>query len=158
MGHHPGGFERNGLRSRWPLRFPSLGPCFTLRGLHDDLQSWMERLRSGDSRALARAISAVENRTAESSPLLKGLFPHSGKARILGLTGPPGAGKSTLVDQLARHYRRSGKTLGIIAVDPTSPYTGGGNIRGPNPMSGHSSCSRGFTSTIATLRSLRRPA
>jgi LAO/AO transport system kinase len=93
--------------------------------LHDDLQSWMERLRSGDSRALARAISAVENRTAESSPLLKGLFPHSGKARILGLTGPPGAGKSTLVDQLARYYRRAGKTLGIIAVDPTSPYTGG---------------------------------
>ena len=85
----------------------------------------MERLRSGDSRALARAISAVENRAPESSQLLKTLFPHSGKARILGLTGPPGAGKSTLVDQLARHYRRSGKTLGIIAVDPTSPYTGG---------------------------------
>jgi len=85
----------------------------------------MERLRSGDSRALARAISAVENRAPESSQLLKTLFPHTGKARILGLTGPPGAGKSTLVDQLARHYRRSGKTLGIIAVDPTSPYTGG---------------------------------
>lgn len=90
-----------------------------------DLQSWIERLRSGDSRALARAISTVENRTPESSSLLKALFPHSGKARILGLTGAPGAGKSTLVDQLARHYRRSGKTLGIIAVDPTSPYTGG---------------------------------
>ena len=90
-----------------------------------DLQSWIERLRSGDSRALARAISTVENRTSESSSLLKALFPHSGKARILGLTGAPGAGKSTLVDQLARYYRRSGKTLGIIAVDPTSPYTGG---------------------------------
>jgi len=93
--------------------------------LKDDLEAWMERLRSGDSRALARAISAVENRAPESSQLLKTLFPHTGKARILGLTGPPGAGKSTLVDQLARHYRRSGKTLGIIAVDPTSPYTGG---------------------------------
>jgi len=90
-----------------------------------DLQSWIERLRSGDSRALARAISTVENRTPDSSALLKALFPHSGKARILGLTGAPGAGKSTLVDQLARYYRRSGKTLGIIAVDPTSPYTGG---------------------------------
>jgi LAO/AO transport system kinase len=89
------------------------------------MQSWMERLRSGDARSLARAISAVENRTAESSSLLKALFPHSGRARILGLTGPPGAGKSTLVDQLARLYRRSGKTLGIVAVDPTSPYTGG---------------------------------
>jgi LAO/AO transport system kinase len=93
--------------------------------LNDQLQSWMERVRSGDSHALARAISAVENRSAESSALLKALFPHSGKARILGLTGAPGAGKSTLVDQLARYYRRSGKTLGIIAVDPTSPYTGG---------------------------------
>jgi LAO/AO transport system kinase len=85
----------------------------------------MELVRSGDVRALARAISAVENRSPESADLLKGLFPHSGGARILGLTGPPGAGKSTLVDQLARHYRRAGQTLGIIAVDPTSPYTGG---------------------------------
>jgi LAO/AO transport system kinase len=93
--------------------------------LNDQLQSWMERVRSGDPHALARAISAVENRSPESSALLKALFPHSGKARILGLTGAPGAGKSTLVDQLARYYRRSGKTLGIIAVDPTSPYTGG---------------------------------
>jgi GTPase len=93
--------------------------------LKDYLQPWIERLRSGEPRALARAISAVENRTPDSAGLLKALFPHSGKARILGLTGPPGAGKSTLVDQLARHYRRSGKTLGIIAVDPTSPYTGG---------------------------------
>ncbi len=55
----------------------------------------------------------------------KTLFPHSGKARIVGLTGPPGAGKSTLVDQLARHYRKQKHTVGIIAVDPTSPYTGG---------------------------------
>jgi LAO/AO transport system kinase len=99
--------------------------CFTLERLNDHLQAWMELVRSGDARALARAISAVENRSPESAALLKGLFPHSGKARILGLTGPPGAGKSTLVDQLARHYRRAGQTLGIIAVDPTSPYTGG---------------------------------
>jgi LAO/AO transport system kinase len=85
----------------------------------------MERLRSGDARALSRAISTVENRGPESGNVLKYLFRYSGQARILGLTGPPGAGKSTLVDQLARHYRRAGQTLGIIAVDPTSPYTGG---------------------------------
>jgi LAO/AO transport system kinase len=101
------------------------GRCFTLKSLNDHVQTWMERVRSGDARALARAISTVENRAPESANLLKALFPHSGKARILGLTGPPGAGKSTLVDQLARHYRRAGQTLGIIAVDPTSPYTGG---------------------------------
>ena len=99
--------------------------CFTLKSLKSDLQPWIERLRSGDARALARAISSVENRRPESAELLKALFPHSGRARILGITGSPGAGKSTLVDQLAKHYRRAGKTLGIIAVDPTSPYTGG---------------------------------
>src|SRR5712672_960678 len=85
----------------------------------------MKRERSGDSIALARAISAVENREPGSSELLKALFPHSGKARVIGLTGSPGAGKSTLVDHLARLYRKQNQTVGIVAVDPTSPYTGG---------------------------------
>ena len=93
--------------------------------MKQNLQSWIEQLRSGNSRALARAISAVENRAPESAELLKSVFPFSGRARIIGLTGAPGSGKSTLVDQLARPYRRAGKTLGIIAVDPTSPFTGG---------------------------------
>jgi LAO/AO transport system kinase len=83
------------------------------------------RLRSGDALTLARAISAVENRAPGSSALLKALFPHSGHARIVGLTGAPGAGKSTLVDHLARYYRKENQTVGIIAIDPTSPYTGG---------------------------------
>jgi len=65
-------------------------------------QSWLDQLRSGDVRTLARAISTVENRAPGWSELLKAVFPHSGKARVLGLKGPPGAGKSTLVDQLAR--------------------------------------------------------
>jgi len=82
-------------------------------------------MRAGDARALARAISTVENRNPGWSDLLKELFPLSGRARILGLTGSPGAGKSTLVDQLARHYRKENKTVGIVAVDPTSPYSGG---------------------------------
>jgi LAO/AO transport system kinase len=67
----------------------------------------------------------VENRQPGWSELLKALFPHTGKARIIGLTGAPGSGKSTLVDQLAKHYRKKQQTVGIIAVDPTSPYTGG---------------------------------
>jgi LAO/AO transport system kinase len=80
---------------------------------------------AGDPRALARAISAVEDGTPESLKLLKALFPYSGKAQVIGITGAPGAGKSTLVDQLAREYRKQQHTVGIIAVDPTSPYSGG---------------------------------
>jgi LAO/AO transport system kinase len=107
--------------------------------LQPDFRVWVDQLRSGDIRALARAISVVENHAPGWSDLLKALFPYSGHARILGLTGSPGAGKSTLVDQLARLYRAGGsnagnnnaaqtegkRTIGIIAVDPTSPYTGG---------------------------------
>ena len=85
----------------------------------------IDRLRSGDARALARAISTVENRAPGWAELLKALFPYTGKARVIGLTGAPGSGKSTLVDRLAKHYRNKeeNKTVGIIAVDPTSPYT-----------------------------------
>ena len=102
-------------------------PCrlFYTGSLNQDIHTWIDRLRSGDARALARAISTVENRAAGWSELLKALFPHTGKARVIGLTGSPGSGKSTLVDQLAKHYRKENQTVGIIAVDPTSPYTGG---------------------------------
>jgi LAO/AO transport system kinase len=97
--------------------------------LKQNIHALTEQLRSGDVRALSRAISVVENRAPGRSELLKTLFPHTGNARVLGLTGAPGAGKSTLVDQLARHYRggneKEKRTVGIIAVDPTSPYTGG---------------------------------
>jgi LAO/AO transport system kinase len=93
--------------------------------LTQDTQSQIARLRSGDARALARAISTVENRAAGWSELLKAIFPYTGKARVIGLTGAPGAGKSTLVDQLAKYYRKQNRSVGIIAVDPTSPYTGG---------------------------------
>jgi LAO/AO transport system kinase len=89
------------------------------------LQPWVDRIRSGDVRALARAISTIEDNRPESRELLKALFNFTGRARVIGLTGAPGAGKSTLVDQLAREYRKQERTIGILAVDPTSPYTGG---------------------------------
>jgi LAO/AO transport system kinase len=89
------------------------------------LQSWVDRIRAGEVRAVARAISTIEDNRPEARELLKALFNYTGKARIIGLTGAPGAGKSTLVDQLAREYRKQERTAGILAVDPTSPYTGG---------------------------------
>src|ERR1041384_6056287 len=82
------------------------------------LQSWVDRIRSGEVRALARAISTIEDNRPESRELLKALFNYTGQARVIGLTGAPGAGKSTLVDQLAREYRKQERTAGIIAVDP----------------------------------------
>jgi LAO/AO transport system kinase len=108
-------------------------------------------------RALARAISTVENRTPGWSDLLKALFPHSGKARVLGLTGPPGAGKSTLVDQLARFYRSGNdekRTVGIIAVDPTSPYTGGAILGDRIRMQEHFSDPGIYIRSMATRGSL----
>ena len=91
----------------------------------ETIQRWVDRVRSGDVRALARAISTIEDNRPESRALLKALFNFTGRARVIGLTGAPGAGKSTLVDQLAREYRKQEHTVGILAVDPTSPYTGG---------------------------------
>jgi LAO/AO transport system kinase len=122
--------------------------------LHHDTKLWIDQLRSGDVRALARAISTVENRAPGWSELLKALFPHSGKARILGLTGPPGAGKSTLVDQLARFYRKDNRTVGIIAVDPTSPYTGGAILGDRIRMQDHFSDPGIYIRSMATRGSL----
>lgn len=85
----------------------------------------MEKILAGDRRAIARAISAVENRTPEGLELLRELFQHSGRGLILGVTGSPGAGKSTLVGKLAADLRRDNERVGIIAVDPTSPFSGG---------------------------------
>ena len=82
-------------------------------------------LLKGDLRALARTITLVENRSPDSLPILQGLFRHTGRARIIGVTGSPGAGKSSLVDRMAAAYRGQGKTLAVVAVDPSSPFTGG---------------------------------
>jgi LAO/AO transport system kinase len=123
-------------------------------GLNPPIETWLDQLRSGDIRTLARAISTVENRGPGWSDLLKRLFPHSGKARVLGLTGPPGAGKSTLVDQLARFYRKDNRTVGIIAVDPTSPYTGGAILGDRIRMQDHFSDSGIYIRSMATRGSL----
>jgi len=120
----------------------------------NSVQSVVEQLRAGNPRALARAITAVENRTPESAELLKTLFPHTGRAQVIGLTGSPGAGKSTLVDQLAREYRKQGKTVGIVAVDPTSPYTGGAILGDRIRMGSHYADPGIYIRSMATRGSL----
>jgi LAO/AO transport system kinase len=132
-------------------------------------------LRSGNARALARAISTVENRGAGWSDLLKGLFPHTGKARVIGMTGAPGAGKSTLVDQLAKLYRKTRNphssrkehglngapevldenyTVGVIAVDPSSPYSGGAILGDRIRMQDHFADPGIYIRSMATRGSL----
>jgi LAO/AO transport system kinase len=122
--------------------------------LKQNIHPLLDQLRSGDVRALARAISAVENRSPGYTQLLKASFTHSGKARVLGLTGAPGAGKSTLVDQLARFYRKHNRTVGIIAVDPTSPYTGGAILGDRIRMQEHFSDPGIYIRSMATRGSL----
>lgn len=85
----------------------------------------IEKLLKGDTRAVARGISWVEDGSANADQLMKAVFPKTGKATIIGITGSPGAGKSSLVDKLATFYRDKGEKIGIIAVDPSSPFSGG---------------------------------
>jgi LAO/AO transport system kinase len=80
---------------------------------------------AGNRRSIARAITMAEDNTPEAQKLIAAIYPHTGKAHIIGLTGPGGSGKSTLIEKMVREYRREGKTVGVVAVDPSSPFTGG---------------------------------
>ena len=94
-------------------------------GMTDDFAALLERGRTGDKRAVARLISHIEQGGKMARSVLTQLWPHTGRARIFGITGPPGAGKSTLTNALTKCWRAKGLRVGIIAVDPTSPFTGG---------------------------------
>ena len=85
----------------------------------------IDRVLNGETRAIARAISAVENGDAGAAALMKAIFPNTGTALIIGITGAPGAGKSSLVDKLALSYKNNGERVGIVCVDPSSPFSGG---------------------------------
>jgi LAO/AO transport system kinase len=87
--------------------------------------SLIDRIVAGDARAVARAISKVEDVSKDAAELMKSVFPLTGRGLVIGITGAPGAGKSSLVDKLALHYRKQGERVGIVAVDPSSPFSGG---------------------------------
>ena len=118
------------------------------------VDTWADQIRAGDVRAMARAITAIEDHDPHAEELLKQIFPSTGRAHVIGVTGAPGTGKSTLVDRLAAHYRSRGDQVGIIAVDPTSPYTGGAILGDRIRMQGHASDAGIFIRSMATRGSL----
>jgi LAO/AO transport system kinase len=109
-----------------------------------------EKIIHGDIRALARAASWIEERRADAEALLRELFPRTGRALILGVTGAPGAGKSSLCDQIVRTLRDEGKTVGVVAVDPSSPYTGGAILGDRIRMQRHHADEGVFIRSMAT--------
>ena len=114
------------------------------------LNDWAAQVLHGDVRAISRAITAIENHSPESEELLKQLFPHTGHAYLTGITGAPGTGKSTLVDRLAAVYRQQDQCVGVVAVDPTSPYSGGAILGDRVRMQGHASDAGVFIRSMAT--------
>ena len=114
------------------------------------VDDWAAKILDGDVRAVSRAITAIENHATESEALLRRLFPHTGQAYLTGVTGAPGTGKSTLVDRLAAHYRKQEERVGIVAVDPTSPYSGGAILGDRIRMQGHAGDSGIFIRSMAT--------
>jgi LAO/AO transport system kinase len=110
----------------------------------------IEEILQANPRAIARAMSLIENQTPQSRDLLKALFPKTGRALVIGVTGAPGSGKSTLVDKLTQAFRRKGKTVGIVAVDPTSPFSGGAILADRVRMSAHYNDEGVFIRSMAT--------
>jgi LAO/AO transport system kinase len=107
-------------------------------------------VRAGDTRAVARAISLVEDARPEARALLAALFPHAGGSLVVGVTGPPGAGKSSLVDRLTARLRAQSRTVGVVAVDPTSPFSGGAILGDRIRMQAHATDPGVFIRSMAT--------
>ncbi|QDA32486.1 methylmalonyl Co-A mutase-associated GTPase MeaB [Thermococcus indicus] len=118
------------------------------------LDGLIERMLTGDKRATARLITLVENDEEKAREIISKIYPHTGNAYIVGITGPPGAGKSTLLDKLIRVAREEGKVVGVIAIDPTSPFTGGALLGDRIRMQRHSTDPGVFIRSMATRGSL----
>ncbi|HUI50989.1 MAG TPA: methylmalonyl Co-A mutase-associated GTPase MeaB [Terriglobales bacterium] len=117
---------------------------------HISVDEWAAKVRDADVRSISRAITAIENHTPEAEELLRRLFPYTGHAYLTGITGAPGTGKSTLVDRLAAYHRKRQDRVGVIAVDPTSPYSGGAILGDRIRMQGHASDTGIFIRSMAT--------
>ena len=90
-----------------------------------EIEEIVQGVLAGDRRSIAKAITVIENNPEKAHRIIASIYPHTGKAHVIGITGPGGSGKSTLIEKIIREYRRRGKTVGVVAVDPTSPFTGG---------------------------------
>ncbi|HET6437494.1 MAG TPA: methylmalonyl Co-A mutase-associated GTPase MeaB [Anaeromyxobacter sp.] len=112
--------------------------------------SLVARVRSGEVRAAARLMRDLDDRLPTAEAALRELFPHTGRALVVGLTGAPGAGKSTLTDRLIAHHRRAGRTVGVVAVDPTSPFSGGALLGDRIRMQSHALDDGVFIRSLAT--------
>jgi GTPase len=113
-----------------------------------------QRVIEGDARAIARAISLIEDEAASGAELIRRLFPSTGRAYLVGITGPPGSGKSTLVDRLTTEIRKSSRTVGVVAVDPTSPFSGGALLGDRVRMQAHAADAGVFIRSMATRGNL----
>ena len=113
-----------------------------------------DRLLAGDPRAIARAISLIEDESPSRADLVRRIFSRSGRAYLIGVTGPPGAGKSTLVDRLIGEIRKGGRTVGVVAVDPTSPFSGGAILGDRVRMQAHAGDADVFIRSMATRGNL----
>ena len=113
-------------------------------------ETLLDRILRGDRRAVARAISQVENETAAGYEIMRGIHSHLGRARVIGITGSPGAGKSTLVSELIGEFMTRGRSIGVVAVDPSSPFSGGAILGDRIRMERHALAERVFIRSLAT--------
>ena len=116
----------------------------------DALRAFADRILRGELRAGARAMRWVDDGAPQAFDLLRMLYPHTGRAHVVGITGNPGSGKSTLTDQIVRHHRDQGRTVGVVAVDPSSPFSGGAILGDRIRMADHATDDGVFIRSLAT--------